>query len=331
MTASSNTPAPDGIVDIAVGYMAAKQLFAASRIGLFAALADRPLGPAELAERTGVTPRVARILADAMASRGLLVRAEGCYGLSPAAATYLVGSGSRLDLAPFLAFLNEVSYPHWVGFDATVDSSEPGHLDLGGSRRDTFLAGVMTYNALHAAMLADGFDFGPYRELLDLGGLSGAFSIEAMRRNERLRTTFVFDPGSVDRVVREATEAGFGQRVTGIGAVTDTAEPPRGGFDLVMANHVVHRFSEEQNAGILARARAASAPGARLVLLDFFLDDDERQRPLDALHAAEYLVIDGTVVYPESEVRGWLAGAGWTVDGRLALPGSPRALLATAG
>ena len=65
-------------------------------------------------------------------------------------------------------------------------------------------------------------------------------------------------------------------------------------------------------------------------MLDFFLDDDDEQRGIDALHAGEYLVIDGTVVYPEAQVRGWLDDAGWKVHDKVALPGSPRVLLATA-
>ena len=44
----------------------------------------------------------------------------------------------------------------------------------------------------------------------------------------------------------------------------------------------------------------------------------------------EYLVIDGTVVYPRAEVEGWLAQTGWRATGLAALPGSPRVLLAEA-
>ncbi|NRQ36376.1 methyltransferase domain-containing protein [Nonomuraea sp. NN258] len=309
--------------------MGAKQLFAASRIGLFAALRDGERTAAELAEATGVTPRMARILADSMSGLGLLSRSDGRYRLGDTAAAYLVGEKSELDLAPFLTFLNEISYGHWLQFDTTVDTTEPGTLDTSGDRWGTFMAGVMTYNALHAKMLAAGFDFSGYRELLDLGGLSSGFAMEALRANPGLRATFVYDPSFADMVAEQVAQAGLADRATVSGAPTDTATPA-GSFDLVMVNHVVHRFNAEQNRRILANARAAAAPGARLLLLDFFLDDDPEQRAIDALHAGEYLVIDGTVVYEESEVRGWLAEAGWRAVDKLALPGSPRVLVAEA-
>ncbi len=320
---------PSRIIDIATGYMGAQQLFAASRIGLFAAVADGGRKVADLASATGVSERMVRILADAMASLGLLVRRDGTYSLTPSASTYLTGKSAQLDLAPFLTFLAEISYPHWLQFPKTVDTDQPGDLGMTDARWGTFLAGVMTYNQLHADMFAAAIDFSPYRKALDLGGLAPYFAIRAMQANPQLQTTFVYAPDFVDAVRAQLKDAGLSERVEVIAAPTDTARP-EGDFDLVLVNHVIHRFSAEQNRAIFKNARAASGPGARLAVLDFFLDDDEDQRPIDALHAGEYLVIDGTIVFPESEVRSWLTEAGWKPLGTVALPGSPRVLLADA-
>ena len=284
---------------------------------------------AQLAAETGTTPRVARILADSMAARGLLLRSAGSYRLTPVAAAYLGGDGAQLSLDPYLRFLDEISYEHWLQFDHSVQAGEPGKLNMDDGRWSTFIGGVMNYNALHARMLAASFDFTPYRAALDLGGLSSAFSIAAMNVNPELRTTFVYAPDFADGVRQQVAQAGLADRSEVAGEATAAAQPA-GPFDLVMVNHVIHRFNAEENLAILRHARAAAAPGARLILLDFFLDDDEVQRPLDALHAAEYLVIDGTVVYPEAQVRTWLADAGWQPVDKLALPGSPRALIADA-
>ncbi|GAA1344212.1 methyltransferase family protein [Saccharothrix algeriensis] len=321
-------PAPDRIVDIAIGYMGAKQLFAASRIGLFKALADGARTAPELASATGASEQMVRILADAMNAQGLLDRQDGRYSLAPDAAEYLAGGGGT-DLAPFLTFLNEISYGHWLQFDTTVDTTKPGDLQMDDARWATFMAGVMKYNSLHAAMLARGFDFTPYRSMLDMGGLSPEFAIGALRANPELSVRFVFAPMSTQGLNDALAAAGLTDRASVEPADTETAAPG-GEHDIVMLNHVIHRFDAEQNRAILANARAAAKEGATLLLLDFFLDDDERQRRIDALHAGEYFVIDGTVVYPESEVRSWLEGAGWRAREVLALPGSPRVLVADA-
>jgi len=314
----TTTPDAARILDIATGYMASKQLFEASRIGLFAAIAEGADTVAAIAERTGVSERIVRILADAMAGKGLLARADGRYALEADTAAYLAGGAADLDLAPFLTFLGEISYPHWLQFGHTVDTTEPGDLQMDDARWGTFMAGVMTYNALHAQEFGRLVDLSGATNALDFDGLSAGFAIEAMTRNPGLRTTFLYAPGFEDGVA-EAVETG------------DTATArPQGSYDAVLANHVIHRFSAEENAQIFRNLRAAAVEGATLTVLDFFLDDDASQRDIDALHAGEYLVIDGTVVYPEAQVRGWLTDAGFQVREKVALPAGPRVLIAAA-
>lgn len=320
---------PAAIVDIAIGFMGAKQLITASRIGLFAALADGPLDAGALAAATGVPQRQVRILADSMNAQGLLEREGGRYSLTPDAAAYLTGERAEIDLGPFLAFLGDTSYEQWRGYDRTVDSDAPGVLELDEAGWGRFLAGVMRYNELHADEFARAFDVTGRRSLLDLGGLSPAFAVNVMRANPELTTRFVVAPDFADSVAQAVAEAGLADRAVVEGGDTESVEPG-GEHDLVFVNHVLHRFTAEQNRTILANARAAAAPGAKLAVLDFTLDDEPRQRRIDALHAGEYYNIDGTVVFPEADVREWLEGAGWRYLETIALPGSPRILVAEA-
>ncbi|MGH8966242.1 MAG: polyketide biosynthesis methyltransferase, partial [Actinomycetes bacterium] len=147
--------------------------------------------------------------------------------------------------------------------------------------------------------------------------------------NPELSARFVYPAESSERITEALAAAGLADRARLDPAPTETATPG-GDHDLVMVNHVIHRFDAEQNHAILTHARGGARDGATLLVLDFVLDGDERQRRIDALHAGEYLVIDGTVVYPESEVREWLAAAGWAPREVLALPGSPRVIVADA-
>lgn len=325
---SPDPAGPAAIVDIATGYMAAKQLFAASEAGIFAALSRGPATAAELAGRAGLPERTARILADTLSGLGLLTRADGAYANAPAAARYLAGDGD-LDLRPFLTFLDRISYGHWLGFAETTRTAGPAPLDLADGRMDTFLTGVMTYNALHARMLATHFDFSPYARILDFGGLSGAFLSEALRAAPSARGTFLSGGDLAGHARKTLSDAGVGDRADVVEADPLTGDVPEP-HDLVLLEHVVHRFGVDVNREIIRRARRAAEPGATLLLLDFFLDDAPEQRVIDALHAGEYLVIDGTVVYPEADVRAWLREAGWEPVETRALPGSPRVIVAEA-
>lgn len=320
------TATPTRIVDIAIGFMGAKQLDNAARIGLFKALVDGPKNVAELAAATAHSERQVRTLADAMNSLGLLDRAEGKYTLAEDAKKYLTGDQ---DLTPFIAFLGDISYKQWLGYEHTVDTDEAGTLNLDEAGWGDFMNGVMAYNGLHAEQFGAAFDFSSYRNALDFGGLAAGFSFAALAQNPELTARFVYAPGMAGSIGEAAAAAGYGDRVTVEEGATESTVPG-GEHDLVLLTHVLHRFTAEQNVEILKAARASAAEGASLMLLDFFLDNDERQRPIDALHAGEYFNIDGTVVFPIEVVEGWLAETGWKVDRLVALPGSPRVLVATA-
>ena len=103
---------PDPIMKIAMGFMAAKHLFAANEIGLFEGLAAGPASIADLATKTSIPPRTLGIVANAMVSLGLVERQDDRYSNSDAAATFLAGRPGP-DLRPMLRFFNQISYPTW--------------------------------------------------------------------------------------------------------------------------------------------------------------------------------------------------------------------------
>jgi SAM-dependent methyltransferase len=319
---------PEPIVRVASGFMAAKQLFAAAELGLFAALTRGPLDRAHLASALGIPERSCRILADALVGLGLLVRDGEGYANGEAAAAYLAGADGRVDLRPLLGFWDAISYPHWRAYAFALRRGGPASLDLAGDRRSVFLAGVHAYNNVHAAVLAAHYDFGRHRRALDVGGLSIAFLARAVERHPRLRGTFFAEAATVDAAAAGLTPEG--RTRIALVAGDPAADPLPGGHDLVLLEHVVHRHDPGRNRLLLSRARAAVEPGGRLLVLDFWLDEDVPERALDGLMAGEYLVVDGTVVYPEREVRAWVEGTGWRWLETRPLPGSPRLMVADA-
>ena len=100
---------PEPILKIATGFMAAKQLFAASEIGLFEALADGPADEA-LAGKTRVPARTVGIVAAAMVSLGLIKQEGSRYRNGEAAAAFLAGKPGH-DVRPVLRFFNSICYP----------------------------------------------------------------------------------------------------------------------------------------------------------------------------------------------------------------------------
>jgi hypothetical protein len=140
------------IMKIAMGFMAAKHLFAANEIGLFEALATGPATVDELANKTGVPPRTLGIVAAAMVSLGLIEQDGSRYQNAHASAAFLAGQPGP-DLRPMLRFWDKISYPIWQKFADAVRAGE-GQAQFGKFdkiEQQIFSAGVEAFSSSVAA------------------------------------------------------------------------------------------------------------------------------------------------------------------------------------
>ena len=174
---------PETIMRIAAGFMAAKHLFAASELGLFEALGDSPATLEALAARTGLTPRSARISADAMVALGLLDRDDDRYRNSPLAAAFLARDAPG-GLRPLLRFWDRISYPAWQALAQALAVGPPQEImALGPEQQQIACAGIEAVLAEPANALTAALDFAAHRRVLDVGGGTGSWSIALTTRH----------------------------------------------------------------------------------------------------------------------------------------------------
>ncbi|MGH9487291.1 MAG: methyltransferase family protein, partial [Terriglobales bacterium] len=76
-------PSPEHILQIGLGFWAAKTLLSAVEMGLFSELAHRPGNLEEVRSRIGLHPRSARDFLDALVALGLVERRDGKYFNTP--------------------------------------------------------------------------------------------------------------------------------------------------------------------------------------------------------------------------------------------------------
>jgi SAM-dependent methyltransferase len=328
MTTTDVTPEP--IVRIALGFMAAKHLFAASELGLFEALAGSPATVDALAARIGLTRRTARISADAMVALGLLERDGDQYQNGPAAASFLAGQASA-DLRPLLRFWDTISYPAWQSFAQALGSGPAFKiLELDEDQQALASAGIEAILAGPAHALGEVVDLSAQQRLLDIGGGTGSWSIATAQRHPHLVAT-VFERPPVARVARSrVAEAGLADRISVVAGDATVGELP-GGHDVFLVANVLHYWSPEGNRDLLHRIRRAAPAGGRLLLADFWTDPTHTQPLPAALLAGEFalLIPDGDV-YSVDEVRGWLPEAGWRFREHLPLAGPQSLIVAEA-
>jgi SAM-dependent methyltransferase len=321
--------APDLILRLATSFMATRYLMAAVEVGMFEVLGDTPLDLDALASRIAVPKRTTRICADAMVALGLLERDGPLYRNGPAADAFLSGRGPR-DLRPFLRSMDRI-YPAWAEFtDATRTGQGPGYITrLDPEAQRVYSAGVESVSTGSARALAESYEFGQHRRLLDLGGGTGSFLVPILERHPAIECG-LFELPQVVPLARENLKAHKSDgRVQFYGGDLLRDQLPTG-YDAFLLANVVHIFTPEHNRDLLERLHASAPSGARLLLVDFWTDPTHTQPFFAAIMAGQFLMSGGEGdVYSEDEMRDMLADTGWVMSGRRPLTG-PASLVVAA-
>jgi SAM-dependent methyltransferase len=322
---------PEPIMKIAMGFMAAKHLFAANEIGLFEALGSGPATLDELANKTGVPSRTLRIVAAAMVSLGLIEREGSRYRNGDAAAAFLAGKPGP-DLRPMLRFWDKISYPTWQKLADAVRTGE-GQAQFGKfdkAEQQIFSAGVEAFSSPVAAALATSYDFSRHQRVLDVGGGTGSFLVAVLRRYHALKGTLFELPGACAVARQRLAREPEGTRIEVVDGDVFNDPLPEGHDALIVAN-TVHVFSAAHNIELLRKMRAHVRPGARLLLADLWTDPTRTHPPGAALMSGEFLVIAGEgQAYSEQEAGEWLAQTGWQKLERRPLAGAASLIVAEA-
>ena len=106
------------------------------------------------------------------------------------------------------------------------------------------------------------------RDMLDIGGSHGYWSVLLCRRHPELRAT-VFDlPAAVERAAPLLAREGMGDRVVHKAGDALTDDLGQEAYDLIIMFSLVHHFDEATNRSLVARAGEALRPGGRMVIFE---------------------------------------------------------------
>jgi ubiquinone/menaquinone biosynthesis C-methylase UbiE len=322
---------PEPIMKIAMGFMAAKHLFVASEVGLFEALAAGPADLATLGRKTGVPARTLGILAAALTSVGLLEQDGSNYKNSEAAAAFLAGVAGP-DLRPNLRFWDQISYPMWQQLADAVRSGERqaqfGRFD--SRQQEIFSMGVEAFTAPVAAVLAQTYDFGRHRRILDVAGGTGSFLVAVLKNHPALQATLFELPGPCAVARLKLENLPEGKRISIVeGDVFK--DPLPDGHDVVIVANAAHVFSADHNVAVMKSIRGSVAAGARLLLADLWTDPTYTQPTPAALMSGEFLVFSGEgQSYSAADAGRWLDQSGWRMIERKPLAGPASLIVAEA-
>jgi len=307
-----NKPAADPIDEIIGGFRAAQVLFTANRLGLFDVIGADAQNSDDIAQALQSDPRATCILCDALVSVGMLCKENGMYSNSDTALEYLLSCSPKSKTA--ILQHNAALYETWGNLYDVVISGKPvdreqidPRLAIDEERFAAAMANVAKFSAKETAEL---IDFSSAKSVLDLGGGPGLYAIEFAKQNPHLHAVVMDNHKTVAVAQANIEKAGLEERVSTV-PVDAIVDELVGEYDFIFVSNFVHIFSYEMNAELVKRCVRVLAPGGRICIKDFILNEDRTMPAWNALFAINMLVnTESGNCYTRNEVEEWFTASG---------------------
>ncbi|MEV4875832.1 methyltransferase [Streptomyces cyaneofuscatus] len=269
------------------GKRISRVLHVVAELGIADELADGPLAVPELASRTSThADSLGRVLRVAAAFGVFEEQEDGRYALTELSQALRSGvPGSQRDMVLYngteMLWRSYGSLMHTVrtGRPAFEDAYGHGffeHLEENPEASALFDRAMTGMSRATARMLLDGYDFGRFPRIADIGGGRGSFLSEVLARHPETRGTLVDRPSVVEEAPKLLGEAGVADRVEVLPG--DFFQELPKGHDAYLLKAVLHDWDDERAAAILGRVREAldDNPDGRLLICEFLVGPANR-------------------------------------------------------
>ncbi len=257
----------------------ARALMAATRAGVFEALAEGPLSTAEVAARCATAERATAALLAVLETTRYVRSAGGRYSLAPDARRWLL-AGSPNSLRDNVLF-RFVEW-EWIGqLDAFLLSGRPLdiHAEMSAEQWGAYQRGMRSLATVLAREVAWRTPVPRRaRTMLDLGGGHGLYSVALCRRHRALTAVVLDLPEALAQVPAPPAADGLGGRIEFCAGDARAADLGAAAFDLILASNLLHHLDPAQGRDLVRRAALALRPGGVLVVQELFAPATTRRR-----------------------------------------------------
>jgi precorrin-6B methylase 2 len=304
----------DSILETARGFMASRILLCGAELDIFSLVVRESLTAEQIATVKKADLRAMTILLDALSALGFLVKTGGRYQTAPSAAE-LLNSEAPESILPMVLHMGAV-WRNWSSItDIVLDKTKAGMKKGGALAEDNIKAFIGAMHVVASKMapkVVAAINPGSARNLIDVGGGSGSYTLAFLSAASEMKAT-IFDLPPVIEMARERIQAaGLAHRVNLVPGDFYRDELPAG-HDLAILSAIIHQNSPEQNETLFGKMYRCLDPGGRIVIRDHVMSPD-RTEPLEgALFAVNMLAgTAGGNTYTFEEIEAGLAAAGFT-------------------
>lgn len=252
----------------------------------------------ELVEATKVSRYGATVLLEGGLSFDLVELDEGRWSLSKVGYFLLEDEMTRINMD----FVHDVNYQGLFYLDEAIENGEPSGLKVFGDwptvyeglsqlpekvQKSWFAFDHYYSDSAFPTVLPHVFDRDPPKRLMDIGGNTGRWTLQATRYDPNVQVTILDLPQQLEkaRANLEAHDAMARVTLHPIDLL-DPSRPFPKGHDAIWMSQFLCCFSEEEVVHILRRAGEAVEPGGSVYILDTFWDRQSHPVAVHALHGS---------------------------------------------
>jgi SAM-dependent methyltransferase len=262
---------PTPYVHILHAAIGSKCVLTALKLDVFEVMREAPETVERIAEKTTLHPKVLEKMLNILVCLGYLSRRGGKYRLTRRSRKWCL-KGSPLNLGDCAAAF-EVDCAHVADHFEEFLKTGKGidiHSVLTPDQWQAYQDGMVFNGKYWGRGTARAVPVPPNpRQMLDIGGSHGLFSIELCKRHPTLRSTILDLPHAVERGRRMLAQTNMGDRIdyrTGDVLVEDLGENV---YDLVLMASVAHHLDEEQNIAVAKKVAKSLKPGGYFVIQEW--------------------------------------------------------------
>jgi len=265
-------------------------LHTAAALDVFTPLTDSPATCLQLAETMGIPEKGLCRLLNALVAMHLLDKTGDTYSPSEDGRTYF-DKDSEENIAFMLRHHHQLS-KSWSRLDEAIRSGKPFRSSvkqMDEKAIESFIMGMHNNATLNAPYIVPGIDLQGNRNLLDLGGGPGTYSIHFCKQNPQLNATVYDLPTSRPHAEQNIEKFGMSERITFIDGDFNTDKIP-GTYDVAWLSHILHSEGEDACQRLIDKVVPALEPGGKIIIHEFILNDDESSPLKPALFSINMLL-----------------------------------------
>ena len=303
---------PNTIREFAASFQKSRILLSGFELDIFTNIEESGITCNQISHNLNLDEHACERLMNALVSLGFLKKQNKLFFNTAESSAFL--SRKSPDYLGGLMHSNHL-WNTWSNLTKVIKTGVSAHPDEINSRGEDWLTPFIT--AMHdrakkqAPLQLASIDLSEIKSILDIGGGSGAYSMEFASRKPSIDAT-VFDLPNVVPITKVFLEKeGFSDKVKTYAGDYTTDDLP-GGFDMVFLSAIIHSNSLEVNADLIKKCFGSLNKNGRIVIQDWIMNNDRTQPTPGAVFAINMLVgTESGDCYTEPEVTEMLSAAGF--------------------